>query len=856
VLKLPGSLVAAVALWALLSPALAEEKEPTCTCFRAHICSEQLRGACKFRRNHKPSCPLSGAKDRPWRERRLSSMKRQVEVERRLFGPRTKFVIVETPHFYVVTDIPFMKLSPTGRTARMHEIAHVYAERAEAAYRDFVEGFGDPVHLPQPSGIYLLNKEATKEVFAKKYFGLARVEIRYGGGSKDISGAHAYNGCAISIQKHLRDFGLHARMRHLVGHNLVSCWDFVSGKDMYLPRWVYAGAAHWLSRRPVDPVGERAIFCAGEGSTVKDSGRGWWKKAAGLAAKRRLPGLQRLFDVSAIGGLDLDAHIRTWSIFELGLAEDRERFLAFLRRIKDGVEERVALRETMGLTPEQFDRRWKDRLLGKRASLAPTPAEIDAANPEDPGARIRASIRSETDPDALASRLRGIQTVKDPLTAQTVVPLLRSESELVRECAVALLSRKPSTEVRTWLRTEGLQKTNGLGRAGVVRVLGLIGDEAAREAVAALAGDPHWLVRANVARAHVQMAGRRDRAPLATLLRDRAPKVRIAAMDALMRMGPLGAPLWREVTDHLTSRSWQVRSVAAQCLGALGRIDACDALITRMENEGGRVRKDIHDALKRITRDDLGENPKHWRDWWAREKARRAGKPPPPPLPPATEEGARYGEVPTYYGLRVYSARIAYVLDTSASMAFTIRLDPEWLKKHERDYPLEASKYTLARHEVLASLRSLDPRALINVYFFRSNATRWHRKLVAATLKIRTSAVSRISGEEPPPGGGGKGYGTNYVDVLRLLLETKKDGPRKAKFEPTADTVYFLTDGKPTEGDIQRTEELRSWFAERNRFARLRMNIIVFGKTNVSDAFLRGLAEDNGGVVIRVPQIE
>jgi len=189
-------------------------------------------------------------------------------------------------------------------------------------------------------------------------------------------------------------------------------------------------------------------------------------------------------------------------------------------------------------------------------------------------------------------------------------------------------------------------------------------------------------------------------------------------------------------------------------------------------------------------------------------------------------------------------------------MAYTIEIDPDWLKKNGRSYPARASKYALARHEIRASLQALDPRAMINVYFFRTTASRWKKEPAIASLRKREAIVSRIGSEEPSEGGGGEGYRTNYVDVLRLVLGVDRDKPLRPKLASTPDTVYFLTDGRPTVGDIITTPELRSWFRERNRFARMRFHIIAFGRTNVNDEFLRKLASENDGVLVQVPQAE
>jgi HEAT repeat protein len=641
-------------------------------------------------------------------------------------------------------------------------------------------------------------------------------------------------------------------MRHLLGHLLISCWIKASGIDKYLPRWVFAGAGHWLSRRP-EMLSDMASFCAGEGSVISDDGQGWVKKAQQYASRRKSRSLQSIFDVTSIGGVDLECHIRSWSLFELLLAEDRERFLAFLAELRDGAEEREALQRTMGISTDELEQRWRDRVLGKRRSMAPTPEELDAANPEEVGAKLRAGLREETDDSTLASRLRAILAIDDPLTAATIVELLRRESDLVRETAVMVLARKPSDAVRAWLRTEGLARTGGYARAEVVRVLGDLRDEASRPALTDLRRDSNWLTRANVARALALLGGEPSVGVLRGLLEDGNPKVVVAALDALAAVGRPAREHWSAVSDHLGDRAWQARSAAAACLGALGEMRAIEPLIARMELESGRLHRDIHDALKRLSGDDLGEKPAHWRAWWDEEKVRLGeGERPPPPR---REPPPGYGEVPTYFGLRVYSERIAYVLDISASMAHVIDIDPEWMEKNRRAYPQRASKYTLARHEVTASLQALDPRAMFNLYFFRSDVTSWKPKLARASPRVVEAAIGRMNAVAPPDGGGGVLHRTNYVDVFRRVLGTGKDRLLEPRFAETPDTMFFLTDGLPTVGDITETATLLAWFRERNRFARVRCNVIVFGRTGLNEIFLKALTEGNGGTLVQVPRV-
>jgi len=820
-------------------------------------CSERLAGTCACDNPHPEWCPSCGANGRAWGEKDFDRIRKQIEVERRLLGKRAKMIIVTSPHFYLVTDIPSLKIltqERSPRTMRMHEIAHVFIQRAEIAYQDFVRYFGDDLCLERPSAIYLLASERTKRDLAERYFGLPEPELYYGWNTSSIGGGYPWNGCAISLKKYRDDHNLHHQMRHLIGHVLLSCLKKATGENRYLPRWAFSGVGHWLSRLPAK-YRDDANFCAGEGKEVRHSGKKWNEMLMAWAIGRKLHPVQSVFDVNALGGLDLQMHVRSWSWFDVFLEEDRESFVSFIRELRDGTDHRVALKKSFGISPEAWDRRWRERLLGKRDSVRPTAEERDAADPSAPGAEERASIRSETDPKILASKIRSLQAVNDPLTAATLVPHLRHKSDVVRETAVLVLSRTTSADVREFLRTHGLSTPFRLARANVARIIGNFADAQAGPALLAAVEDSNWLVRAHAARA---LGLTKFEAALPTLRRmvsDKSAKVRIAAMDALARFGSRAGDAWERVSGNLGSAKWPVRSTAAECLGALGRMDAVEALIDRMEIETGRIREDIHAALKMITRDDLGRIPGNWRAWWEKEKARNPGR-----LPPRGQgaKGASKGDpgyaTPTYYGLRVYSRGIGYVIDTSASMAYIIRLDEKWLKRQSRKYPPEEAKFALARREVEASLKAIDPRTKFNVYFFRTIATAMGGRLMPATPANVEKALRRIDTEAPRfDTGRGEAYRTNYVDVLRLLLDMKPGDPPSTGFSDAPDSIYFLTDGKPTVGDITQPDVLRSWFREMNRFARIRVNVITFGSTEIDPVFLRGLAEENGGVFVQVP---
>ncbi len=819
-------------------------------------CSEQLKGTCACKTDHPEWCPQCGKDGKPWDTGGLEIIRKQMEIERRVLGKRRKFVMIKSPHFYLVTDIRSMKVpTQTGapRVMGMHEIAHLYIQRAEIAYQDFSRFIGTP-SLSRPMAIYVLDKNSTMEDLQATYFGSPRTNILYGGGATRIAGGYPFNGFACCEQKSRGDDGLHLQVRHSIGHILFSCWVVVNGQDKYLPRWAYVGVGHWLARLP-RRFRNSATFCADEGTPISNNGRNWQKNLLRIAGGAKSTPVQRIFDINALSALELNMHIRAWSWFDVFLREDRDRFVKFLAALRKGTEHRTALRDAFGCSPEEFDRRWKDRILGRRPSVGPTAKELDDTNPDRPGAKERASIRTEMDLPTLASKIRSLQAINDPLTAGTIVPILRTDSELVRETIVLVLSRTTSKLVKEWLRTEGLSGHKGVPRAYVARVIGNIGDREAGPELMKYVSDGFWLTRAHVARA-LGLIGYEPAIPsLKQRAKDKSQKVRIAAFDALGRFGEKAGSAWRPVGDQVSASAWQVRSAAAECLGNLGQMAAVEPLIARMEIESGRIRQDIRKALKQITRDDLGNNPVHWRNWWEKEKERVGGGLPErgakPKEPPKGE--IRYGNEPTYYGLQVFSQGIGYVLDASSSMASTIKIDPTWIRKQRRKYPPAAAKARLARNEIEASMRSLDPRVRFNLYFFRSTAYTWKKDMVPATQSNVNSAANRLASEEPRGSATGTGFQTNYVDVFRLVLDVKKGKDLTGNFGDTPDTIFFLTDGEPTAGDMTDADVLASWFRELNRFARVKVNVITFGNLGVDAEFLKRLATENGGKFVQVP---
>ncbi len=784
-------------------------------------------------------------------EKTRKMLETQLAIEHRY--DRNDLWIVVSPHFYVVTDINRKLKIPTDggapRLASGHEVAHLYAQRCEMAWRDFNHYFEGNVSLGSPMAVFLFARNSEKEAAAAAYLGSPRTNMLYGGGSDRISGGFAGNGFVGSLQDLRTDEDLHAYCRHMIGHLLFSCWHGVQPNEKYCPIWAFVGAAHFLEKLLPEHQ-DCASFCSNETTAPTGSPKDWEKKARALA-HRKLDPIETFFQRDSLGKFTYDDHIRTWSMMNLMLHEDRDRWLAVLAALREGQEEGVAFKQGLGITPNDFHLRWVDRLSGKR----PTMGEIRADQNDDedtPGARERKRILDTDDPAVLAGLVRGLDKVDDVKTARVVISRLDHASDLVRESIQVVLGETKNPDVLAYLRTEALDDPNTLVRAGVAHVLGHLKLAEARERLEALLSDRQWLVRAEAAWALGQI---HDDKSYPTLLRalqsEHTAKTWMLVADAAASYGRPDRAATLAIIPYLSHRDWQVRVTAARALARIGTEEALDALIDRFNKEGGRLYRELYAALKVIARDDLGKNPETWRKWWDTQKAEHGGLGPQPEK--RAELGDEYGKPeppgpddPGYYGQRIFSHSVGFVLDTSGSMKTTIHI-PEVAAKGLGNLPQSGTRFDLAKQVLTEALQKLDPQVRFNLVFFSTDVRPWKKRLMPATPGNVSAAIGAVKAQQAD----GE---TNIHGALLAALGLLDKPTIEADLDPIPDTVYFLTDGSPTRGEITQSETLLAWFASLNRFAKVELHVIAMGNLGVDLPFLERLAKAGDGTFTHVPE--
>lgn len=239
-----------------------------------------------------------------------------------------------------------------------------------------------------------------------------------------------------------------------------------------------------------------------------------------------------------------------------------------------------------------------------------------------------------------------------------------------------------------------------------------------------------------------------------------------------------------------------------------------------------RVRGDLVRALRELSGQSHGVEPRPWIDWWV---AVRQGNLPMPGTPEFEAARLKREKEPrstaSFFGLRPESRRVTFVIDFSGSMRTGFSTDGN-------------SRYVEAVEQMMRFLQGAPKGTRFNTILFSSDTISSGSKLQPATPK-RLEAARRALLKQSPEGG------THLRPAIEEALKLDRSGlPDLKSLE--ADTIIVLCDGE--------TEEGSAWV--RPMLDRvLPIYPVVFHAVhlgNRSDGALQALAEGSGGSYIRV----
>jgi HEAT repeat protein len=414
-----------------------------------------------------------------------------------------------------------------------------------------------------------------------------------------------------------------------------------------------------------------------------------------------------------------------------------------------------------------------------------------------------------------------------------------------------------------------------------------------------------WRVRSHI----IEGLGAGENPEVVRALREAAnsddPKIRVASIDAFAR---IRAPEALDVfLKGLSDPAWQVQIAAVHALSKLSLregeekdrvVEALIRALGKAGEEGGRLKWEIVEALRNITYERIGVDPAAWERWWERRKRGEDGEP---------EAGGTRAVVPEYHGLKIWSTRIVFVIDTTGSMADpATKTDPkdkprtplplppqvtgaaktkagktlikELMRLKEKNDKREVkTKMDAEKKELINAILLLSPVVQFTIIPFAHTARPWKPTLVPATPQNKIGAVKMLEGLNPLGGTDIHRALVAAFQVYRAAGDRKKGkkGPGggvqvtggKRKRNPTenmeapADEIFLLTDGRPSQnmglGDMANPDRICAEVRKLNKVRKIKINTVGVGKVGegrdpIDPAFLRRLAKENGGKFVHV----
>ncbi len=483
--------------------------------------------------------------------------------------------------------------------------------------------------------------------------------------------------------------------------------------------------------------------------------------------------------------------------------------------------------------------------------------------------RFFRKFKTEAEQREAVLTLRGQECV--PAVAELLDLCSHKSAVVARTALEVLASYKETASFRPWI--DGLvDNKDAAQKAMLIRVFGAAKLKGARDAVLAAAGEPKATsqIRYEALRALAEFGDKGAAPLLPAMLKDADALVRMAAADAVARLEL--DELGKELVPLLQDEQWQVQAAA---VGAAGRVRpqvAVQPLIDLLQQKG-RLQTECAEALFQITGFEFGLDANRWQEQWTKLMAIEGWRiPTREELEKKAAARKKYNEIygqkeaglPSFAGIPTTSTNVLFIIDVSGSM------DDLVVEREKFQGYADDKKFTVVRAQLLSALESLNESTNFNMVSFASDLTQWKQKLVPANIVNREAAKSwaqrlkPIGGTEDQnlaaAGLGGladlDGGKTNTIKAVLYPFGVDPDNPPKGpltggdkvSIKNKLDTVYFLSDGRPSVGKIIDTLEILKEVRRYNEAFRIVFHTIAIGE--FQKEFLRDLAVQNGGVFI------
>ena len=168
-----------------------------------------------------------------------------------------------------------------------------------------------------------------------------------------------------------------------------------------------------------------------------------------------------------------------------------------------------------------------------------------------------------------------------------------------------------------------------------------------------------------------------------------------------------------------------------------------------------------------------------------------------------------------YYGIDINAKRVMFIIDHSGSMK-------------KRTYG--GTRLIRAKQELYKAIHALPTDHEFAIVFYEEHVRWWRDELVYASDENKEDAIKFVSRLA-------YGGSTNTHGALRRSLD----------FDDALETVFLLTDGQPSCGELIAAPLIVDDIVQRNQLRHLTINTIGIAVNPTTERFLKTLAEKCGG---------
>lgn len=440
-----------------------------------------------------------------------------------------------------------------------------------------------------------------------------------------------------------------------------------------------------------------------------------------------------------------------------------------------------------------------------------------------------AKKRDVTQEDLRQEMARLIAGLADEATDKRMVKLIGKgkphEKVFALHATVKVMDPKVVAQIRKGLTDEALEVRRATGEVlGARRDRDSVADLRAMLAKPKTPDDVRIALEAITAIEGTTSAWLKE---LATFCAHEARDVRNAAIEVLGK-----ARDKRQIETlfaALAHADWSTRLCAVDALGSVRDKRAVPKLIERLGLEDGRLKRRIADVLWQLTAQPLEDDPVRWQGWWKEAEAK---------FEVATEKQLNQAEADRerrrlsertvakskFFGIRVESRRVIFIIDVSGSMLESMY--GRYVGKRG------AARIDVAKQELSQAIANLEPGTLFNVLAFSSSVAAWQKERVVpfddASKAAALEWIDRL----------GANGATNLYDSVKIAFA-----------DPDVDTIFIMSDGEPTNGEVIDPHRIREDVAFWNKHRRVKINTVAIGG-NLE--VLEWLAKDADGKYVQM----